>query len=378
MADSTQPISKDSADRGSAILIVSWIECGVAITIVAARVYTRSRIIHNIGIDDWMILIALVLAVICSSIVTADVYHGGGRHYATLSPVNQLLAVKLDWISQPFAIFTCGTGKISVAFLILRIMAKNKYREWFLYVLIALLVIINAICVGFIFGQCSPARKLWDQSAPGTCLDPSIQRDVAFFQSSFSTFTDFVLAIFPLIIIWNLQMRPVVKLGMGCAMSLGLVATGAAIVKTIQLQQLTARSDYTYETFSLIIWFTTEMYVIIIAACIPTLRPLVRLLHGRLASHKSSSGSGEINHRAQGRWKKGYLAQKDTDALPLRPIYPPMNHAGPNANSNNGLDTWAVGQRLGAADIERYPDLDSNEIVKTTEVNVSFRNQSVR
>ena len=310
--------------------------------------------------------------------MTAYVHYGGGSHYATLSPVDQLMAVKLDWISQPFTIFSCGTGKTSVAFLILRIMAKNKYREWFLYVLIALLLIINAIGVGSIFGQCMPARKLWDQRVSGHCLDPVVQRDVAYFQSSFSSFTDFVLAVFPLTIIWNLQMRPVVKVGLGCAMSLGLVATGAAIVKTIQLQQLTARADYTYGTFGLVIWFTTEMYVIIIAACVPTLRPLLKLLRGRLPSSKSPSRSEEIYRRARGQWKKGYLVHKDTDALPLRQIDRPMNQANPKINSKNGLDTWAVGQSQGEADIERHSDLNSNEIIKTTEFNVSFRNEGAQ
>lgn len=49
-----------SANRGPAILAVSWIECVVAILIVGARLYTRSCLIHNVGIDDWMILLALV------------------------------------------------------------------------------------------------------------------------------------------------------------------------------------------------------------------------------------------------------------------------------------------------------------------------------
>lgn len=49
-----------SANRGPAILAVSWIEYVVAIVIVGARMYTRSCLIHNVGIDDWMILLALV------------------------------------------------------------------------------------------------------------------------------------------------------------------------------------------------------------------------------------------------------------------------------------------------------------------------------
>ncbi|KAL9596012.1 MAG: hypothetical protein Q9219_006096 [cf. Caloplaca sp. 3 TL-2023] len=363
MANPSVPPDLAQANRGPTILAVSWIECTVAILIVATRMYTRSYLIRNVGIDDWMIVLALVLAIVMSSLVTADVHYGAGRHFATLSPVEQTLANKLNWIAQPFAIFSCGVGKISIAFLILRIMAKNKLRERFLYTLIALLVTINAICVGFIFGQCTPARKLWEPSVAGSCLDPSIQQDVGFFQASFSCFSDFVLALFPLAIIWNLRMRTAVKFGIGGAMSLGVFATGAAIVKTIQLQQLTARADYTYDTVNLVIWYTTESYVVIVAACVPTLRPLIPLLSCRSLSRKSASGSREIYQMARGRAKKGYRAQDDDDVHHLQ---------GLSVDDNRGTRTVCKSQP--GADIEMGPPADVYKIMKTTEVGVSYGN----
>ena len=50
-------------------------------------------------------------------------------------------------------------------------------------------------------------------------------------------------------------------------------ATIASIVKTVELKNLVA-SDFTWSSVNLVYWFTTENYTIIIAACIPTLRPL--------------------------------------------------------------------------------------------------------
>lgn len=286
------------------------------------------------------------------------------------------MAVKLNWISQPFTIFSCGVGKISIAFLLLRIMAKNKAREWFLYTLIALLIIINSICVGFIFGQCSPTRKLWEPSISGSCLDPSVQQQVGFFQASFSSFSDLVLALFPLLIIWNLQMKWAVKLGLGCAMSLGLIATGAAIVKTIQLQDLTARSDYTYETVALVIWFTTEMYIIIVAACVPTLRPLLPLLHGRRPSRKSASRSRENYSSARGRAKQGYHAHEDDDAHHLQIMPPPASYRSPDLSPDGYIGKQLGGKMQRGHDVEDVTRPDANEIMKTTEVDVSFRSNS--
>lgn len=321
------------------------------------------------------------MAIICSAIVTTEVHYGAGRHYESLDAVGKLQAVKLNWISQPFTIFSCGVGKISIAFLLLRIMAKNKYREWFLYVLITLLVAINAICVAFIFAQCSPTRKLWEQSISGSCLKPYIQQDVGFFQASFSSFSDLVLALFPLIIIWKLQMRRAVKLGLGCAMSLGLLATGAAIVKTIQLQDLTARGDYTYQTVDLVIWFTTEMYTVIVAACVPTLRPLLPLLYGQSPSRKSISGRRETYQSARDRNKKGYRVHEDDDAHHLQIISPPRSYGNPNLSRDSHLETPNAEMMRQNIDVENegviLPNPDSNGIMKTTEVDVSIRNNTL-
>ncbi|KAL8704688.1 MAG: hypothetical protein Q9201_002150 [Fulgogasparrea decipioides] len=80
-------------------------------------------------------------------------------------------------------------------------------------------------------------------------------------------------------------------------MCLGVFSAIAGAVKTFYLKQLRSRADFTCESLaqsdrgprsskpnksdtddatSLMIWYTTEMYVIIIAGSLPTLRPLAQ------------------------------------------------------------------------------------------------------
>ena len=308
--------------------------------------------------------------------MTTGVAYGVGRHYETLDSLQKVMAVKMDWISQPFAIFSYGVGKISVALLLLRILPKNKTRERFLYVLIMLIVIIHTICVALIFAECSPARKLWEPSIKGSCWKPYVIQDVGIFQSSFSAFSDFVLALFPLLIIYNLQMRLALKVGLGCTMSLGMFATGAAIVKTIQLEDLTARDDYTYKTFSLIIWFTTEMYTVIVAACMPTLRPLLPVLLGR-SSHRE--GAPKVWNTYLSRKKQGYRAHNDEEAHHLQTLPPSRSYGYSASSKENTIDTNGAGDKSRDVVVEsqevilREPDM--NEIMKTIEVDVSVRNK---
>jgi hypothetical protein len=68
----------------------------------------------------------------------------------------------------------------------------------------------------------------------------------------------------------------------------------AAIIKTINLSCLTSRSDYPWDTVNLVIWIAIEQYLIIVAACIPTLAPLVNL------AWRCSKGSSSSNANLAG------------------------------------------------------------------------------
>ena len=57
----TMPLPSElHSDQGPNILALSWTECSLAILVVSARMYTRSRIVRNVGWDDWTMLFAMV------------------------------------------------------------------------------------------------------------------------------------------------------------------------------------------------------------------------------------------------------------------------------------------------------------------------------
>ena len=64
------------------------------------------------------------------------------------------------------------------------------------------------------------------------------------------------------------------KVGLAGLMGLGVFAGACAIKKTLKIPELTARSDFTWETVDLLIWTGSEVFTIVLAACIPTIRPL--------------------------------------------------------------------------------------------------------
>jgi hypothetical protein len=73
-------------------------------------------------------------------------------------------------------------------------------------------------------------------------------------------------------------------------MGLGIVATAASIVKTVELRNL-ATPDFTYNATPLAYWFISENWLIIIAACIPTIGPLYLVMLGKRTAESFAAPS---------------------------------------------------------------------------------------
>lgn len=169
-------------DRGWIILAVSWPLFGFSAILVVLRVWVRTRIIKSWGWDDPFIILALLCATINTVLATIAYHYGTGRHAIDLSPYHQIESTKYNWLSQGFHVMSTNWGKVSVALFMLRISQRAKHHRPAMCTGIALLSIINVVCVYTIYGQCTPTARLWDSDVHGSCWDPNVQKDYAFFQ----------------------------------------------------------------------------------------------------------------------------------------------------------------------------------------------------
>ena len=229
---------------------------------------------------------------------------GGGRHVDYLSINQRIETTRLNWISQPFVIMSLGTGKISVALLLLQVETQNRWRRYGLYGIMISSFIVCSITIVCSYTQCSPVERLWDPTiTTGKCWNPSIQSSIAVGVGSESlnanaqsenmlisyslgwlALMDFVLALFPLAIVWSLSLNRRKKFCLAALMGLGIFAGACAIVKTVQLPSLSARSDFTRQTIDLFIWNATEGTAILVAGCIQTLKPMFKAIRKWLRS----------------------------------------------------------------------------------------------
>ncbi|CZR62197.1 uncharacterized protein PAC_12094 [Phialocephala subalpina] len=282
-------LSPHVADLGPAVIAATWSENAAGTVLMGMRIYTNAFIIRDgPGTSDLDFCSIILLATI---FLTISVEYGLGVH------LEDLLALDPE--------------------LIIRASTASK-RKWVLWVLVASNVIVNIIIIPIVWTQCSPTAKIWDNSLEGNCDGRERNKLYGFFQGSkkqnsrtgmqkaiidnvgagFGAFLDLTLALYPVIIFWNLQLRLHVKIGLMVPFGFGIVAAVCAIIKTTKLSRLTATSDITFQLANLNIWASAEMWVVFI----PTVRPIfVKMFNIVTSSNNRSFATG-----------RGYTAQDDS------------------------------------------------------------------
>ncbi|KAJ5976111.1 hypothetical protein N7481_009818 [Penicillium waksmanii] len=141
--------------------------------------------------------------------------------------------------------------------------------------------------MGTILGQCLPMEKLWNDALPGSCYPGrKMNQNYSFFQASFNVLSDAVLASYPVHLFWKLQMKLRIKIALSILMGLGWVSC----------------DDVTYAQSSLLVWASTEAWIIIIVGRVPPIRLLMEriLQHLGLTRKKTSTPYYDQNHQAYG------------------------------------------------------------------------------
>ncbi|KAL4869524.1 hypothetical protein BDV12DRAFT_196154 [Aspergillus spectabilis] len=260
---------------GTAVLAIAWIFAGLATAVVATRYYVRVKIIRKLAVDDGLIFIALALVIGNSIFLTISTHWGLGTHLGALSDKQIMYAVKWVYLCEFFSILSPCVGRIAYASLLLSLLPPIPWRSRLLWSIIWIQVVVDCGTVIISFAQCRPMRKYWEPRVPGSCWSPDVQQSTGYFQSSVCCVVDLVLAAFPASMFWNLNMEWKKKVSLSCLMGLGLFAMIASIVKTVQLRAIAATDDLTHAMAHLSIWWTLEANLVVLAASIPTLRPIV-------------------------------------------------------------------------------------------------------
>lgn len=148
-------------DKGPKILAVLWTLTGLTTLIVSARICIRLRMLKNFGIDDYLIVISMVMGLAYCGATTVAVMYGYGKHAAALSLGNLEMAILFNTVSFLFGILSFTIPKVAVVAMLTRILNPGLIQKIWLWCLVGTAAAVSGICIILLFTMCDPPEALW-------------------------------------------------------------------------------------------------------------------------------------------------------------------------------------------------------------------------
>ncbi|KAK6222612.1 hypothetical protein LQW54_000792 [Pestalotiopsis sp. IQ-011] len=287
-------------NRGQQIAAITYTFVIISTIACLLRIYCRGWVIKAFAADDWLAVIAQFLFIIFCSYEITGVHYGTGRHTSNIPEGGVPKAMQMWWTCEPLYVLANMAIKLSIAIFLLRI-CVTKVHRMVIYITIGVTEIYSLFFFLLFVLQCQPTSYFWQRAMTnppeGHCLDASVVSNAFYGYSAISCWTDWTYSILPVFLVWNLQMDSRVKISVIAILAAGCIAT---IVRFPYLYSLTDISDFLYSTADVAIWSTVETGLGITAACVATLRPLLKTFFGG----SSARGNG-TSARAAGWHRTG-------------------------------------------------------------------------
>ena len=267
---------------GTPMAVLTAVFLVIVIAVLALRIFTRIYIVHHFWWDDFTIILAVLGTTIGAGLDFKEIHLGFGKHQQFLSQDNLLEFKKYtygEWI-QTFA--TLMWTKVSICLFLLRIPNSRPLRvplQW----AVAFLLFSNTILTTLWIMQCQPLHAAWD--GEGTCMSRGGLQGIVLAQAIISVVSDFVFATLPILFLWRVQVDFTTKAGLWLLMCLGFITGAFCLVRTV-LNDESVPLDATYTGIVNWVWRLFEVSIGIIAACIPTLRPLYGYVMKKIRGEK--------------------------------------------------------------------------------------------
>ena len=334
--------------------------CTLFITLrIWSRTLQKGLRPRALSISDYVVFIGYLATVGNTTCMIVTVIAGGsGQHASTLSDATKMHNQKALFAAAFFWITATCTLKMSILLLYTEIFQAQIPRR----IACGILSLVASFFIGFlvaIFTQCFPFSMNWDKNAKGHCGNLTAEsRAGAFINLIFDT----MITIFPMPLIWSLQMPAAKRIGLILLFGLGTAADGVGVARAV-ISMNPSAGDYNYFSAKTNILAAMELWLGVIIACIPLIKPALAKLHiikptsGTHAFSAGQKGSGSrpvyrsdpeaLSTPSSGlsaqkssaasrvskspdAWERQYqYMESDEDILPLRELSPAGNRLSP-------------------------------------------------
>ena len=196
--------------------------------------------------------------------------------------------------SELLSTWALALVKTSIAAMLIRFLSTSSGWKRFLYGIVAVQIMTAIYLTIMHLTRCIPLNALWNPMlTEKRCWDNQAFRLSLTVTAVIVIITDLIYSLMPLTFLRNMR-RPIRdRIVIGVLLSLGLVATGASIAKTVVVQSFGKQGEGNPvdDGLAIALWASVEEHLALIAACIPCLKaPFQRaLLRFGLVTTKSNT-----------------------------------------------------------------------------------------
>jgi hypothetical protein len=263
-------------------------------------------------------------------------------------------------------------SKLSICAVYLRIFYSYVVGRRIIQGLIVVLILtIVPFEIETIFA-CRPIHVYWDENRPPSkCIN-----DLAglFVNGSVNIFADVVIMVIVLPRVYELKLHSRQRWALIGVVLLGALAVAAGIIRMVLVSTMLAKPDFdaSWDAYNISIWTNTELYVSLICASAPGIKPVIlkllpKLLGTSLRSRtrtRTTGGQLELSSR----WKRTTASassklHRQTSETALARADGPYTHCGRGADAESWEENASGRPSSRGSEVDRI-------IYKTSEISI--------
>ncbi|TGJ80313.1 hypothetical protein E0Z10_g8459 [Xylaria hypoxylon] len=226
------------------LFVASVIITFIVLVTLVLRVVSRSYIALKLGWDDALVFVASIFAFGQTVLFALLVFGGLGHHAYTVPPPNQFSIPKILFSFELFHIISLNLGKLSALFFYLKLFNSKSIARITKWCIVAVsLGTVGLVLWQFLF--CHPLSKMWEWDGLETCGD---RQPLYVAVCVWSIFTDLLVLVVPLPIIWRLKMERSQKLRLSWLFAAGLSVTATSIIRLAYIVTINYHDDFSFHS----------------------------------------------------------------------------------------------------------------------------------
>ncbi|KNG84625.1 hypothetical protein ANOM_006435 [Aspergillus nomiae NRRL 13137] len=290
------------------------------------RIYLRKFVIKRFGLDDWLVLCALIGVNLFSALAYTITYYGLGQDLQNVSVDDLAVFLTLEYASQCAYLVIAAAVKASLLVFIMRLFPTR-----------------------FI-------QAAYDKTIPNaSCYPTETSYAILMMQGVIMFVLDVMILVLPMRPIWKLQMplkKRLLVIGLLCV---GFTACIAALVRFSTLKFANDTTNFTYSASTSLIWMEVEFNLGLMSGSLSSLRKLFKI-HAPFSSADASQGESSQSAsleppRSRHSRLKGGITKKTEiirvyETSESQEHIAPMNRLGETTNTTNAYEARANSTNL--------------------------------